>query len=88
MFEGLVQLYLNEFMSKGEPVLKSIINCSVPSKILLEKYDKFKTEDKIESLPEDKKKELWEYGKDLLPNGNTNERLNVCKIIHTIGTLL
>lgn len=88
LFEPLLAKYLNEFTIKGEPVLKALLNCDVPSRIVLMRYDRFPADSRIESLPENKKRELWEYAKDLLPNGSNEQRIRAAKIIFTIGTLL
>lgn len=87
-FEPLMAKYLNEFMIKGEPVLKALINCDVTSRIVLMRYDRFPKEQKIESLTQQQKNELWAYAKELLPNGSSHERIKAAKIVYTIGVLL
>lgn len=88
MFDTLIAKYVNEFTIKGEPVLKAILGCQVPMKILLDRYNRFPKDENIDSLDESKKRELWLYAKELLPNGTTDERIKASKIIFTIGTLL
>lgn len=85
MFESLLQMYLNEFQQKGEPILKVICNCVVPSKVILAKY---KTIEPIETMGEKEKTEMKKYVNELFPGETPQFRLNACKIIYTIGTLL
>lgn len=85
MLDGLLQLYLNEFQQKGEPILKVICNCAVPSKVILEKY---KTIAPIETMEEKEKKEMKKYVNELFPGETPQFRLNACKIVYTIGTIL
>lgn len=87
-FEPLMAKYLNEFTIKGEPVLQALINCDVPSRIVLMRYDRFPKEQKIESLSQQQKNELWAYAKELSPNGSSEQRIRIAKIVYTIGTLL
>lgn len=84
MFESLLQMYLNEFQQKGEPILKVICNCVVPSKVILAKY---KTIEPIETMGEKEKTEMKKYVNELFPGETPQFRLNACKIIYTIGTL-
>jgi hypothetical protein len=88
MFDSLIARYVNEFSIKGEPVLKAILGCTVPCKILLDRYERFPENERIESLDENKKRELWLYAKELVPNGTTDDRIKASKIIFVIGTLL
>lgn len=88
MFDKLLAMYLNEFTIKGEPVLKALINCDVPSKIVLSRYDRFPANEKIESLTDQQKRELWSYAKELSPNSTKDEQVRIAKIVYTIGTLL
>jgi len=88
MFDTLIAMYVNEFQIKGEPALKAILGCAVPCKILLDRYERFKPGERIEDLPEDKKRELWLYAKELTPGKTNDERIRASKIIFTIGTLL
>lgn len=88
MFDTLIAMYVNEFQIKGEPAIKAILGCKVPSKILLDRYERFPPDERIESLDEDKKRELWAYAKELVPNGTTDDRIRASKIVFVIGTLL
>lgn len=85
MFQQLVSYYLNEFSQKGEPALKTICNCKVPSEIILMEYKKLTP---IENLPEKDKKELKLYVIDMFKGKTKEELVNCAKITYTIGTLL
>jgi hypothetical protein len=85
MFDNLFNHYLQEFCAVGEPYLKTIANCAVPSRIVRMKYKELPP---IESLPEDKKIELWEYAKECYPDETAVFRTNFCKIVYTIGYML
>lgn len=85
MFSELVKYYLNYFNEKGEPALRTICNCIVPSKILLEEYRKLTP---IEQMPDKEKKELKQFVIQMFPEKTTEEKLNCAKIVYTIGTLL
>lgn len=85
MFDHIIQGYVLEFYEKGEPLLKTICNCKVPSDIVLMKYKELPP---IETMPEKEKKELKQYVIDMFPEKTIEEKLDCCKIIHTIGNLL
>jgi hypothetical protein len=85
MFDNMFRHYLNEFCSIGEPYLKTLANCAVPSRIVRMKYKELPP---IESLPVDKKNELWEYANECYPDETTVFKTNFCQIVYTVGTLL
>ncbi len=85
MFDSLLNIYLSEFQNKGEPVLKTICNLSVPSEVILNKY---KSLQPIEDLPEKDKNELWLYAKEIYPDGDKETRIRFTKIVYTIGNLI
>ena len=85
MFKDLIDMYLGYFAAHGEPAIVTICNCKVPSDIMLIAYKKLVP---IECMPEKEKKELKQYVIDLFPEKTTQDKLNCCKIIYTIGTLL
>lgn len=85
MFDHIFSQYLKEFYVVGEDYLKTIANCPVPSRIVRMKY---KSLPPIESLEEDKRRELWEYAKECYPDETEVFRMNFCQIVHTIGSLL
>jgi len=83
--ETLFKHYMAEFHLSGESLIKAVCNCVVPSQIFLTKY---KSITPIEELEEKDKKELWLYVSEMFPEKTKEEKLNCCRIIHTIGTLL
>ena len=85
MFKDLIDMYLGYFAAHGEPALLTICNCKIPSDIILIDYKKLMP---IEDLPDKEKKDLKQYVIDLFPDKTIEEKLNCCKIIYTIGTLL
>lgn len=85
IFDKLFHFYLNEFYLHGEPYLKTIANCAVPSRIVRMKY---KSLPPIESLEEDKRRELWEYAKECYPDETETFRIHFCQIVHCIGSNL
>jgi hypothetical protein len=84
-FAPLITEYLRGFQEKGEPFLKTICNCKVPSEIILSEYRKLPP---IERMPEKDKKELKRYVIDAFPYKTIVEKLDCAKIVYTIGTLL
>jgi hypothetical protein len=85
MFDTLFNKYLQEFCTIGEPYLKTLANCAVPSRIVRMKYKELPP---IESLPEDKKSELWHYTNESFPNETNQFKINFCEIVYTIGSIL
>lgn len=83
--DPIFNFYLEEFQKHGEPYLKVIANCVVPTRIVLEKY---KSLPSIQSLPEDKKQELWDYANEAFPDETKVFKTHFCQIVHTIGTCL
>lgn len=81
----LLDYYLGYFQASGEPALKKICNCKVPSDIVLQAYKQLIP---IEALPEKEKIELWEYAKQMYPDGDQETRLRFTRITYTIGTLV
>ena len=84
-YNGLIQIYIGQFNKHGESALKTICNLTVPSKIILSAYKKLTP---IEDLPTKEKNELWEYAKQMYPDGDKETRMRFIKITHTIGHLL
>ena len=85
MFKELLDMYLGYFTAHGEKAIPVICNCKIPSDIVLMAYKKLPP---IEDLPEREKKELKQYVIETFPEKTVQEKLNCCKIIYTIGTLL
>ncbi len=85
MFNELISYYLNCFQQQGEPALITICNLKVPSDIILSEYKKLPP---LETLPDEQKKELWEYAKEKYPNGDKDTRIRFTKIVYTVGNLI
>ena len=85
MFDNLISEYLIGFSEKGEPYLKTLANCIVPSKIIRMKYKELPP---LESLPYSQRKELWQYANDVYPDETIVFKKQFCQITYTIGTLI
>lgn len=85
VFDSLFDFYLQEFTKIGEPYLKTIANCMVPSRIVRMKY---KSIPPIEILTEDKRRELWEYANESFPDETKQFKIHFCQIVHVIGSEL
>jgi len=85
MFKELMDMYLGVFQARGESALVAICNCNVPSQVVLSAYKKLPP---IEQMPDNEKKEMKQYVRETFPNKTAEEKMNACKIIYTIGTLL
>lgn len=83
--QSLLDFYLEYFQKHGEPALATICNCKVPSDVILWAYKKLPP---IEAMPENEKREMKKYVIEMFPTKTTAEKLNCCRIIYTIGTLL
>jgi hypothetical protein len=83
--KSLIDMYLGYFQAKGEAALKVICNLSIPSMVFLEAYKKLEP---IEKMPEKEKKEMKQYVIENFPNKTIEQKLDICKIVYTIGTLL
>lgn len=83
--ESLRQYWIEEFNKQGESVLKFQVNSSLMSRLWLAKYKELPP---IESMPEQEKKEMKQYIISMFPEKSTKEKLDACKIIYTIGTIL
>lgn len=84
-FAPLITEYLRKFNEIGEPFLKTICNCKVPSEIMLSEYRKLPP---IEQMPDKEKKEMKAYVIAMFPEKTIEEKLICCKVIYTIGTLI
>lgn len=85
-FASIIEMCLLAVYEKGEDAIKTICNCKVPSDVMMGEYRKLKI--KIDDLPKEEKEEMWQVAYQWFPNKSKEERLNVCKIIHTTATLL
>ena len=70
---------------KSELDIIPICNCMVPRKAFLTVYNLYH---KIETLPEEEKKELWEWVRTNFPGKGKQELIENCKIVYTAGKLI
>lgn len=80
--DPIVQMCVDEFNKRGEPALKTIMNCQVPKMLVLERY---KT---LPPIPEDQVGELKQYAIGMWPEYNEHEIEKAMKVVYTIGTIL
>jgi len=85
MFDHIISSYVLYFYDKGESVIQSIVNCKVPSEIVMMKY---KTIPPIETMPLKEKEEMWLHMKETFPEKTKEELIDAAKIYYTIGSLL
>lgn len=81
----LVVIYMDHFQKEGEAAIPFLVNGTLSSKILLIAY---KDLPPIEEMPDKEKKEMKQYIIDLFPDKSVEEKLDCCRIIYTIGTLI
>lgn len=85
-YAPIVGMCLLSVHEKGVDAIKTICNCTIPSYVMMMEY--LKLEIKIEDLDTEEKERMWQEVYEMFPHKTKQERLNVCKIIHTIATLL
>jgi len=76
MFDSMIQMYVDEFHKKGEIALQAIVNCKVPSDIVMMKY---KTLPPIETLPQKEKEGMWLHMKETFPDKTKEELILAAK---------
>lgn len=86
-FKSLIEnVYLPYFHEKGEKALEYLcFSGSVAVKSFLSAYRHLSP---IEQMPEKEKQELKKYVLELFPTKTPEEKIQACKIIYTIGTIL
>jgi len=83
--ESLRQFWIGEFNKFGEQVLTFQCTSTLMKKLWLDKY---KSLPPIEQMLEQEKKEMKMYVTSMFPGKSVEEKLDACKIIYTIGTLI
>ena len=83
--ESILEFWFSKFHVIGEGMIPFFVNCSLPKGLFLSKY---KTLPPIEEMLENEKSEMKKFVIGLFPNRTTEEKLEACKIIYTIGNLL
>jgi hypothetical protein len=83
--ESIRQFWVGEFNKFGEQVLPFQCNSTLMRSLWMNKYKELPP---IEEMPEKEKKEMKTYVISMFPNKTIEEKLEACKVIYTIGTLL
>lgn len=84
--DGLIEkVYLPYFHKHGEVAMPYLVNSSVSKQAFLAAYRDLPP---IEQMPEKEKKEMKQYVIALFPEKTPEEKIEACKIVYTIGTLL
>jgi hypothetical protein len=83
--ESLRRFWLEKFHEKGEAIMPFLVNSTLSKQLWLNKYKELPP---IETMPEKEKKEMKQYVISMFPEKTIEEKLEACKIIYTIGTLL
>jgi len=79
------EVFLPYFQRHGEQAIPFLVNSSVSRISFLSAY-KYLTP--IEEMEEKEKKEMKAYIIALFPNKTTQEKLEACKIVYCLGTLI
>jgi hypothetical protein len=69
----------------GEESIPFLVNSRVSKTCFLEAYKKLPP---IEQMPDKEKKEMKQYIIGLFPEKTIHEKLEACKIVYTIGSLI
>lgn len=85
-FDSLVKnVYIPLFHTYGESQLPGFCNMSIPKMAILSEYKKLIP---FECLLEHERVEMHLYVDDLFPDKSPEDKLDCCRIIYTIGTLI
>ena len=85
-FQNLIRdVYLPYFNAKGEAAIRFLVLGKVSRMAFLSAY---KTIPQIEEMPEKEKKEMKKYVLEMFPDKTPEEKIEICKIVYTIGTLI
>lgn len=85
VFDPVFNHYLQEFCKEGEPYLKTLANCMVPSRIVRMKYKEIPP---IKTLSFSEKRRLVLYAREMFHNETKIFKKQFIQIVYTIGTLL
>jgi hypothetical protein len=84
--KGLInEVFIPHFQKHGESAIPGLVNSTISKMSFLSAYKHLPP---IESMPEKEKKEMKMYVINLFPYKTTAEKMEACKIIYTIGTLI
>lgn len=81
----LKKVYLPHFQQKGEKAIPYFVTAIIARRSFLSAYKKL---DPIENMPKKEKSELKKYVNDLFPDMSTEEKMDACKIIYTLGSIV
>lgn len=85
-YSPIIEMCLLAVHEKQESAVITICNCSIPSQVMLAEYGRLKFS--LENLDENEKKELWDFANTNFPDKTKQQKIDVCKIVLTIGRLL
>jgi len=85
MFGLIENVFLPYFHKHGEEAIPFLVNSRVSRLAFLSAYEKLPP---IEAMDEKEKKEMKKYIIDLFPNKTIQEKLEACKVVYALGTLL
>lgn len=83
--ELILNVYLPHFNTAGEDAIPGLVNGRVSRLAFLSAYKRLQP---IEKMEEKEKKEMKAFIIQMFPNKTTAEKLEACKIVYTIGSLL
>jgi hypothetical protein len=85
-FKSLIEeVFLKHFQKNGEASIPHLVNGIVSKMAFLSAYKRLTP---IENMPVNEKKEMKKYVIAMFPEKSPEEKIEACKIIYTIGTLL
>ena len=85
-FDTLItDVYLPHFQKYGEAAIPRLVNTQVSRQAFLSAYKKLPP---IEQMNEKEKKEMKQFVIKLFPHKTPQEKVEACKIVYTIGSLL
>ena len=83
---GLIEkVYLPYFHKHGELAIPHLVNGSISKMAFLSAYKELPS---IEEMPDKEKKDMKQFVIDTFPEKTPEEKIEACKIVYTIGTLL
>ena len=85
-FGEIIQDYLFYIQEKGEPGLITLLNCKVPTDILVSEHTRLNLT--LSEIQQKEKNEMWEFVCKTFPLYHQQQKINCCKVIQLIGYLL
>ncbi len=78
----LIDYYLSEFHKNGESAVKTLCNIRVAKIVFLDAYKR------LPPIPEEEVVELLQYANEMYPEKTEEDKIDITKIVYTIGNLL